>query len=71
MRALAPLQAAVFAIAHLLRVATRKHLGHQPLLVGCLVARLGVWEPLPVLAKDLLEAVPGPRGCCHHQGAPR
>ena len=63
-------QAAVFDIAHLLRVATRKHLGHQAIVIGRLVARMGVCKPVPVLGKDLLEDIPVPRGCCNHQVAP-
>ena len=53
---------AVFDITHLLQAATPEHLGHQALIVGRLVARMGVCEPIPVLGKDLLEDVPAPRG---------
>ncbi len=67
---LAPVQAAVCNRAHLLRVATSEHLGHQAIIVGCLVARMGMCELLPVLGTDLLEDVPVPRGCCKHEGAP-
>jgi hypothetical protein len=49
-------------MAHLLQAATPEHLGHQALIVGRLVARMGVCEPIPVLGKDLLEDVPVPRG---------
>jgi hypothetical protein len=68
---LATLQAAVFAVPHLLRVATPKHLGHQAIIVGRLGAWMGVGDPVPVLGKDLFENVPVPRGCCKHEGAPR
>src|SRR6266852_3601661 len=61
---LAPVQAAVCNRAHLLRVATSEHLGHQAIIVGCLVARMGMCELLPVLGTDLLEDVLVPRGCC-------
>src|SRR5205807_3238377 len=44
--------------------------GHKVIVVGRLVARMGVCEPVPVLGKDLLEDVPVPRGCCKHEGAP-
>src|SRR5712691_579520 len=70
MRALATVQAAVCAIASLLRVATRQHLGHQAIIVGRLVARMGMGTLVPVIGKDLLEDVPIPRGFCHHQVAP-
>src|SRR4029450_8979049 len=63
-------QAAVFEVTHLFRVATRQHLGHQVIIVGRLVARMGACKPVPVLSTDLLEDVPVPRGCCKHEGAP-
>ena len=62
--------AAVCARAHLLRVAPPEHRGYQAIIVGSLVARMGLLALLPVLGKDLLEDVPVPRGFCHHQGAP-
>ena len=61
MLALATLQAAVFDIAHLLWVATRQHLGHQAIIVGRLVARMGMLKRLPVVGKDLLEDTPVPQ----------
>src|SRR6266403_4928599 len=71
MGALATLLAAVFAIPHLFRIATRQHLGHQIMIVGGLIARMGVGESIPVVGKDLLEDVPVPCGCCQHKGPPR
>ena len=68
--ALAAMLVAVFDIPHLFRIATRQHLGHQIIIVGCLIARMGVGESVPVVGKDLLEDVPVPRGCCHHRVAP-
>src|SRR5256712_1866480 len=70
MGALATLQTAICDIAHLLGVATRQHLGHQIMIVGGLIARMGVGEALPVVGKDLLEDVPVPCGCCQHEGPP-
>src|SRR6266481_7067945 len=67
---LATVRAAVFDIPYLFRIATRQHLGHQIMIVGCLIARMGVGESVPVVGKDLLEDVPVPRGCCHHRVAP-
>src|SRR5437867_10325661 len=62
--------AAIFDIAHRLRIAAPKHLGHQAIVVGRLVAGMGVLKRIPVIGKDLFEDVPVPRGCCKHQGAP-
>src|SRR5215510_9361729 len=70
MGALATPQAAVCDIAHLFRVATRQHLGHQALVVGRLVARMGVGKRVPVLGKDPLEDTPVPRGLYQHRLAP-
>src|SRR4029453_12317084 len=70
MGTLATPQAAVFDIAHLLRVATRQHLGHQALVVGGLVAGMGVGKRVPVLGKDLLEDIPVSRGGGHHRVPP-
>src|SRR6185436_12553113 len=70
MGALATPQAAVFDIAHLFRVATRQHLGHQALVVGRLVARMGVGKRVPVIGKDPLEDTPVPRGLYQHRLAP-
>src|SRR6266568_7085730 len=64
------LQAAVFDGTHLFRVATRQHFGHQGIIVGRLVAWMGVLKLVPVIGKDLLEDAPVPRGLCHHRVAP-
>ena len=71
MGALTTPQAAVCDRAHLCRVATRQHLGHQALVVGRLVARMGVGKRVPVLGTDLLEDTPVPRGVGHHRVTPR
>ena len=70
MGALATPQAAVFDIAHLLRVATRQHFGHQALVVGRLVAGMCVGKRVPVISKDLLEDTPVPKGVGHHRVTP-
>ena len=70
MFALTTVEAAIFDRPHLVRMATRQHLGHQIMIVGGLIARMGVGESIPVVGKDLLEDVPVPRGCCHHRVAP-
>src|SRR5882762_11541853 len=71
MGALATPQAAVCDIAHLLRIATRQHPGHQALVVGRLVAGMGVGKRVPVIGKDLLKDTPVPRGCGQHPCPPR
>ena len=60
MGALATLQAAVFDVTHLFRVATPEHLRHQTIIVGRLVARMGVLKGLPVIGTDLLKDTPVP-----------
>jgi hypothetical protein len=67
---LATVLAAVLDITHLLRVATRQHLGHEAIIVGGLVARMGVLKRVPVIGEDLLEDIPVPRGLGHHGVAP-
>ena len=68
--ALATVQAAVFEVPDLLRIATRQHLRHQVIVVGRLIARMGMLKRLPVIGKDLLEDTPVPRGCCQHPRPP-
>jgi hypothetical protein len=70
MGALATLQAAIFDIAHLVRVPTREHLRHQALIVGRLVTRMDVLKRLPVIGEDLLEDIPVPRRLDQHRVAP-
>src|SRR5262245_53124211 len=67
---LAAVLAAVLDIPHLFRVAARQHLGHQVVVVGRLVARMGALKRLPMVSKDLLENIPVPRGGCYHRIAP-
>ena len=70
MGALTAVQAAVFDIAHQVRVTTRQHLGHQAVVIRRVIPWMGVLKRLPVLSKDLLEDIPGPRRCYKHQGIP-
>ena len=64
------LQAAVFDVADFLWVATREHLGHQLIIVGRLVAGMGVCKLVPVISKDLFEDTPVSDGWRHHRFAP-
>jgi hypothetical protein len=63
-------QAALCEVPHLFRGATRQPLGPQGIIVGRLVARMGVGEPVPVLSQDLLEDMPVPRRCYTPQDPP-
>ena len=67
---LAAVQTAVFDVADLFRIATREHLAHQPIVIGGLIARMGVLKRLPVIGKDLLKDTPVPGGCCKHPRPP-
>jgi hypothetical protein len=69
--ALTTVQAAVFDVSDLLRIATRQHLRDQVIVVGRLIARMGTLKRVPVIGKDLFEDTPVPRGCCQHPRPPR
>ena len=70
MLALATMLTAILDITHLVGIPAAEHLVHETIIVAGIVARVDVFEPLPVLDKDLLEDVPVLSGCCNHQGAP-
>ena len=57
-------------VSHLLGIATLEHLGSQTVVIGGLIARMGVFKRVPVIGKDLLEDAPVPRGFGHHRVAP-
>src|SRR3989442_15376646 len=40
------------------------------MVIGGLIARMGVLKRLPVIGKDLLKDTPVPRRCCKHPGPP-
>ena len=67
---LATVQAVVFDVADLLRIATRQHLRDQASVVGRLIARIGALKRLPVIGKNLFEDTPVPHGCCQHPRPP-
>src|SRR6516164_3749746 len=69
MFALATVETAVFDRAYLLGLPTPEHLINEAIIVGLIVARVAVFEPVPVLGKDLFEEVPGRRSGCNHQTA--
>src|SRR4029450_216226 len=66
----ATVETAVFDSAYLLGIPAPEHLVHEAIIVARIVARVDVFEPVPVLSKDLFEDVPVLGGCCNHQGAP-
>src|SRR6266478_5390906 len=70
MLALAAVQTAILDVPHLCRIATREHLRHQTVVIGGLIARMGVLKRLPVIGKDLLKDTPVPGGCCKHPRPP-
>src|SRR6059058_5371161 len=70
MRALAAVQTAILDVPDLFRIATREHLRHQTVVIGGLIARMGVLKRLPVIGKDLLKDTPVPGGCCKHPRPP-
>src|SRR3954453_3996459 len=55
---------------NLFRIATRQHLGHQAIVVGSLIPRVGALKRVPAIGKELLEDTPVPRGWWHHRVAP-
>src|SRR5262249_15696830 len=70
MLALAAVQTAVLDVPDLFWIATCEHLRHQTIVVGRLIARMGVLKPLPMIGKDLLKDTPVPGGCCKHPRPP-
>src|SRR5439155_25386756 len=70
MRALAAVQTAILDVPDLFRIATHEHLRHQTIVIGGLIARMGVLKRLPVIGKDLLKDTPVPGGCCKHLRPP-
>ena len=70
MGALTALQTAVRDIAHLVGLSTPEHLGYQASVVGHLGAWMDMFEPIPVLSKDLLEDIPVPCRSYKPQSAP-
>src|SRR5262249_31774788 len=69
MLALATVETAVFDRTYLLGIPAPEHLVHEAIIVARIVARVDVFEPVPVLGKDLFEEVPGRRSGCKHQAA--
>jgi hypothetical protein len=70
MLALATMLTAILEIPHLVGIPAAEHLVHETIIVAGIVARIDVFEAIPVIDKDLFEDVPVLRRLCHHQIAP-
>ena len=70
MLALATMLTAILAIPHLVGIPAAEHLVHETIIVAGIVARVDVFEAIPVIDKDLFEDVGVLRRCCHHQIVP-
>jgi hypothetical protein len=67
---LATILTVILDIAHLVGITAVEHLGYEIVIVAGIVARVDVFEAIPVIDKDLLEDVGVLRRRCHHQIAP-
>src|SRR5207302_114952 len=70
MLALATMLTAILEIPHLVGIPAAEHLVHEAIIVAGIVARVDVFEAIPVIDKDLFEDVGVLRRCCHHQIVP-
>ena len=67
---LATMLTAILDITHLIRIATAQHLLHKAVVIASVVARMALFEDVPMIRKDLLEDVPMPPGFDNHEVAP-
>src|SRR6266704_4516241 len=67
---LATMLTVILEIPHLVGIAAVEHLVNETVIVAGIVARVDVFEAIPVIDKDLFEDVGVLRRCCHHQVAP-
>ena len=70
MLALSAMLTTVLDIAHLIGIATAQHLFHEPVIIAGMVARMGEFEDLPVIGKDLFEDAPVLPGFDNHHVVP-
>src|SRR5919106_1897978 len=70
MGALATVLTAILDIAHPVGIAAVQHLLHKTVIIAGVVARIDLFEAVPVIDTDLLEDVPVPRRLENHQSAP-
>src|SRR5882724_8081416 len=67
---LATMLTVILEIPHLVGMAAVEHLVNETVIVAGIVARVDVFEAIPVIDKDLFEDVGVLRRCCHHQIVP-
>jgi len=67
---LATMLTVILEIPHLVGIAAVEHLVNETVIVAGIVARVDVFEAIPVIDKDLCEDVGVLRRCCHHQIVP-
>ena len=67
---LATMLTAILDIAHLIGIATAQHLFHKSVIVAGVIARMSLFEDIPMISKDLLEDVGVPPGFDNHEVAP-
>jgi hypothetical protein len=60
----------ILEIPHLVGIAAVEHLVNETVIVAGIVARVDVFEAIPVIDKDLFENVGVLSRCCHHQIVP-
>jgi len=58
MFALATIQASIFNVSDLLRVATPEHLFHQTIIVATIITEMPLFEFIPVVDKYLFKDIP-------------
>jgi hypothetical protein len=64
--ALSAIQAAVFDIADLFRIATAEHLLHESIIVSPIVAGMPLFKSIPVIIEDLFKDIPAWNEFCFH-----
>ena len=57
---------AILDIAHLVGLAAVEHLLHKTVIIAGVVARVDLFEAVPVINEDLLKDVPVPRRLDNH-----
>jgi hypothetical protein len=69
--ALTTMETSVFDRAHLGRIPTPEHLVDEVIIVGRIVTRTELFKPLPMLGKDLFEAMPAGKNFGSHGSTSR
>ena len=66
MFSLSTLQASIFEIADLVRLATPEHLVHESVIIGTLITGRLLFKPIPVILEYLFTDIPRWSGFCFH-----